>query len=182
MGNNVTRAGIEPTSLAFRASVLSLHHIGSLMSALYPCPPVYVALCFRGQYTLLRLPPRIESLLMLTITYMQAMALHITNIYTYTGQVQQPYSTYLVQDHGHGNQCCGCDKNGKYHAQIRTRTHIPDIPGQCTTITPHKLPDVTTIPMPTCLCGSLLQRSVQTTTMPIQYAYILCIYLETQST
>ena len=28
--------GIEPTSLAFRANVLPLHHIGSLMSPLYP--------------------------------------------------------------------------------------------------------------------------------------------------
>ena len=28
MGNIVHRAGIEPTSLAFRASVLPLHHVG----------------------------------------------------------------------------------------------------------------------------------------------------------
>ena len=32
-------------------------------------------------------------------------------------------------------------------------------------ITPHRLPDVITIPMPTCLCSSLPQRSVQTTTL-----------------
>ena len=28
MGNTVPRAGLEPTSLAFRASVLHLHHVG----------------------------------------------------------------------------------------------------------------------------------------------------------
>ena len=32
------------------------------------------------------------------------------------------------------------------------------------TITLHRLTDVTTIPMPTCLCSSLPQRSAQTTT------------------
>ena len=54
MGNIVPRAGLEPTSLAFQASVLPLHHVGSLMSPLYPCPLVYVALCLRGQRRLLQ--------------------------------------------------------------------------------------------------------------------------------
>ena len=35
IGNIVPRTGIELTSLAFRASVLSLHHVSSLMSLLY---------------------------------------------------------------------------------------------------------------------------------------------------
>ena len=35
MGNSVPRAGLKRTSLAFLASVLQLHHIGSLMSPLY---------------------------------------------------------------------------------------------------------------------------------------------------
>ena len=47
MGNTVPRAGIEPTSLAFRAYVPPLHHIGSLIS---PRLPVYAAPCLRGQY------------------------------------------------------------------------------------------------------------------------------------
>ena len=55
MGNIVLRVGIEHICLAFRACVLPLHHVGSLMSLLYPCPPVYVALWFRGQCTLLHL-------------------------------------------------------------------------------------------------------------------------------
>ena len=44
IGNTVPRAGLETTLLAFWASVLPLHHVGSLMSQLYPHPPVYVAL------------------------------------------------------------------------------------------------------------------------------------------
>ena len=43
MGNTLPRVGIEPTSLAFQASVLLLHHVGSLMSPICPCPPVYAA-------------------------------------------------------------------------------------------------------------------------------------------
>ena len=44
MRNTVPRAGLEPTSLTFRASVIVLHHIGSPMSLLYPCPPICVQL------------------------------------------------------------------------------------------------------------------------------------------
>ena len=55
MGNIAPRAGIEHTSLAFQASVLPLHHVGSLMSSLYPCPPVYAAPCLRGQCRLLHI-------------------------------------------------------------------------------------------------------------------------------
>ena len=33
------------------------------------------------------------------------------------------------------------------------------------TITPHRLSDITMLPVPTCLCGSLPERSVQTTTL-----------------
>ena len=50
MGNIVPTAGIKPTYLAFWASVLLLHHVGSLMSPLYPCLCVYADPCLRGQY------------------------------------------------------------------------------------------------------------------------------------
>ena len=50
MGNIVPRAGLEPTSLAFRASV-QLLHIGSLISPLSPRLPVYAAPSLRGQCT-----------------------------------------------------------------------------------------------------------------------------------
>ena len=43
MRNIVPSLGIEPTSLVFRASVPLLHHIGSLMSPLYPRPPVHAS-------------------------------------------------------------------------------------------------------------------------------------------
>ena len=56
MGNIVPRAGIEPTSLAFRASVLPVHHVGFLMSPLYPYLLVHATPCFRGQCRLLHLP------------------------------------------------------------------------------------------------------------------------------
>ena len=60
-GNNVPRVGIETTSLAFWASVLQLHHVSSLMSPLYPRPPVYVALCLRDHCRLLQLHSPIKS-------------------------------------------------------------------------------------------------------------------------
>ena len=49
MVNIVPRAGIKPTSLAFQASALPLHYIGSLMASPYPNPPVYAAPCLRSQ-------------------------------------------------------------------------------------------------------------------------------------
>ena len=57
MGNIVPRAGREPTSLAFRASVLPSHHVGSLMSPLYLRLTVFVDLCLRGQCSLLHAFP-----------------------------------------------------------------------------------------------------------------------------
>ena len=55
MGNIVARAGLKPTSLAVRANVLPLHHVGSLLSPLYPCPPVYVTPYLRVQCRLLQI-------------------------------------------------------------------------------------------------------------------------------
>ena len=53
MGNIMPRAGIEPTSLTYWASVLPLRHVGALMSPLYPRLPVYAAPCLGGQCRLL---------------------------------------------------------------------------------------------------------------------------------
>ena len=53
MGNIVPRAGIKPISLEVLASEISLHHIGSLMSPLYPRLPAYAAPFLRGQCILL---------------------------------------------------------------------------------------------------------------------------------
>ena len=47
MGNIVPRVWLEPRSLVFWASVLSLHHICSLTSLVYPRPPVYAVPCLR---------------------------------------------------------------------------------------------------------------------------------------
>ena len=48
IGTIVPRVGLEPTYLAFQAIVLALHHIGYLMSPLYPRLPVYAAPCLKG--------------------------------------------------------------------------------------------------------------------------------------
>ena len=49
MENTVPRAGVEPTYLAFQASVLPLHHVGSLTLPLYSRLLVYAAPCLRGE-------------------------------------------------------------------------------------------------------------------------------------
>ena len=55
MGNTIPGAGLEPTSMAFGASVLPLHHVGSLTSLLYPPrPPLSAAPCLKGQCRLLQ--------------------------------------------------------------------------------------------------------------------------------
>ena len=150
IGNIVPRAGIEPTFLAFRASVLLLHHIGSPMS---PCLPVYAGPCLRRQCRLLHSSPW-KCKPFNAYNY-----IHTGNglIYTYTGWLQEPYSAQFVQDPGHGISVVSVMKMGSID--------ISGIPGQCATITPCGLSDVTTIPTPTCLCSSLPQRSVETTTL-----------------
>ena len=57
MGTIVPRAVIEPTSLAFQASVIPFHHLGFLMSPLYPRLTLYEAPCLRGRYRLLHSSP-----------------------------------------------------------------------------------------------------------------------------
>ena len=124
MGNNVPRAGLKPTSLAFWASVLPLHHVDSLMSPLSPHPPVYAAQCLRGQCRLLHSSPQMVNLLMLTITYIQAMALDI-----HTQGRFNDHTACIFTGSWSRHQCCGCDENGKYCASSGTRTHTSSIPG-----------------------------------------------------
>ena len=45
MGNIVLRVGVEPTSLAFQASVLLLHHIGPLFWRVHILYVMYNTLC-----------------------------------------------------------------------------------------------------------------------------------------
>ena len=76
-GNIVPRVGVEPTSLAFRASVQPFRQVGSLVSPLYPRLPVYAAAHSEVSADYYTQPHGIVSLSMLTITFIQAMALHI---------------------------------------------------------------------------------------------------------
>ena len=66
-----------------------LLHIGSLMSQLYPRPPVYMFLCVEGQRRQLHSSPW-NCMSLNAYNY-----IHTANglISTYIGQVHQPYST-----------------------------------------------------------------------------------------
>ena len=57
MGDIVRRTGLKPTSLAFWAIVIPLHHVGSVMSPLYLYLLVHAAPCLRGQFRLLNSSP-----------------------------------------------------------------------------------------------------------------------------
>ena len=76
----VSRAGIEPKSISFCDCVLTITP-PTLMLPLYPRLPVYAAPCLRGQCTLLHSSNGNCRTLMLTITYIQAVTIHIR----YTG-------------------------------------------------------------------------------------------------
>ena len=108
MGNSVPRVGIEPPSLAFQASVLPLHHVGSLLSPIYPHLPICTAPCLRGKCRLLHSSPW-DCKSFKAYNY-----IHTGNglIYAYIGQVQQPYSTQLVQDPGHSTSVMSDMKMG----------------------------------------------------------------------
>ena len=67
--------------------------------------------------------------------------------------------------------CCVWDGNGKYSAQSGNRTHISGIPGHYATITPCRLPDVTTIRMPTSVYAAPCLRGQ----CRLLHTYKLCL-------
>ena len=67
------------------------------------------------------------------------------------------------------------DVNGKYWAQVSNLTHISRIPGQLLTITQCQFPDVTSIPPPTQLLCSLLERSLHPKA-PVIFMYNILSY------
>ena len=81
MGNIVPRVGLEPTSRAFMASVLPLGQVGSLISPLYPCLPVYAAHCLRSMGRPLHSSPW-SCKSFIAYNYIHTRNGHI---YTYTG-------------------------------------------------------------------------------------------------
>ena len=107
--NIVPRAGIKPASLVFWLSMLPLHHVGSLShqyTHAYLSMQLLASEVSADYYTR---PPGVVSLLMLTVTYIQAMN-YLT--FTYTGYVQQPYSVYLIQNPSHDTSVVGVMKIG----------------------------------------------------------------------
>ena len=66
---------------------------------------------------------------------------------------------YITVQLQHLKLCHGCDENSNYYALSGTRTHISGIPGKCATITPCRLPAVTTIPTPVCVAQCRLLHS-----------------------
>ena len=62
---------------------------------------------------------------------------------------------------------CEGDENGKYCTYTGIEPTSLAFWACVLVITPLRLPDFTTLPTPTCLCDSLPERSVQTTTLTI---------------
>ena len=71
----------------------------------------------------------------------------------------------LVQDPGHGTSVVRVMKMGNIVLRAGIETTPLAFWVSVLTIIPHRLLDVTILPTPTCLCGSLLERSMQTTTI-----------------
>ena len=162
MWNIVHRAGIEPTSLVYRASLLPLHHISSLMSPLYPCLPDYAAHYMRGHCIPLLTHPWIVSLSRLTITSIRVMALHIHTRARLSNYTPCSLHRILVM-------ATSTFRWLKWEILCiqRNRTHTLTFLVSVLPLHHIGLPDVTPLFMPACLCDSLPERSVQTTTICI---------------
>ena len=181
MTHIVPTAGIIPTSLAFWASVLPYHHIGSLMSLLYPhnthLSMQFLALKVSGDYY--TYPPGIVHILMLTITYIQVIALHIHTQDRFNNHTLHSLYRIMVM----ATNDVGVMKMGNSVSRAGIKPISLVFWAMVLPFTQHRLPDVTSIPMPTCLCSSLPQRSGQTTTILSCYAmYIFARTMQLQAT
>ena len=158
MRNSVIRAGLKPTSLVFRASVLPLHQAGTLMSPLYPHPPVYVALCLRLLHSF-----HWNCKFFNAYNYM-----HTSNGLTYT-YIHRVGSTTI--------QRIACTGSLSWQPvfwvwrkleilclELELNPHLWHSGPVCYYYT-IRFPEDTSIPTPTCVCDSVPQRSVQTTTL-----------------
>ena len=142
-------------------SVLLLYHIGFPDVITNACLPVYAAPYLRVLCKLLHLSPW-------NCNSCNAYSyIHTGNDYTctQTEQVQQPYSTYLVQVPSHGTSVTGVMNMGNTVPRVGLK--CTSLAFQASVLTLHHIgfPDVTTILTPTCICSSLPQRPVQTTTV-----------------
>ena len=153
IGNIVPRAGVKPTSQAFRASVLPFHHVASLTSLLYPRPPVYAAPWLRGQCRLLHSCPWNSK-------YFSAYRQWFY-IYTYIRRLNNhtAHSLYRIMDTA--TSVMGVMKMG--NTMFKAGLKPTSLASRASVLPLHHVgfPDV----IPTCLSRSLPQRSVQTTTL-----------------
>ena len=74
-GNTMSTVGFEPTSLAFRASVLPLHHVGPLLSQ-YTHPHLCVQLLASEVSADYYTGPLVIVSLFIAYNYIEAMTLH----------------------------------------------------------------------------------------------------------
>ena len=141
------------------------YHVRSLTSPVYACPPLYVALCLRGQCRLQYPSPLelIASLLMLTTTYTQAMALHIHTQGKFLNHTACSLYRIMVM----AISVVGVMKIGNIMPRAGLKPTSLELRVSVLSLHQEGFPNVTAIPMPTCLQSSLSQRSVQTTTLSL---------------
>ena len=130
VGNTVPRAEIEPTSLAFRVSVLPIHHIGYLMSSIRP----HSSLPEKSVQTTTLTPCNCKPFN--TYNYIQA----VTS-YTHTqGRFNNHtvHSLYMIMV----TATCvvGVLKMGNTVPRVKIEPRSLAFCAQCATITPHRLP------------------------------------------
>ena len=171
MGNIVHRMGIEPTSLAFRASVLPLHHVGSLISPLYPRPSVFAPPCLRGKWLLHSSPWNCKSFNSYNyihrgngLTYVHTQGRFNNHIACSLYRIMvTPTSVVGVMQMGNTVLGAGLKPTSlTFRSRVWPFHHIGSL-----------MPPLYTCPP---LCRSLPQRSVQTTTHLL--SFFCCYFIE----
>ena len=170
MLNIMPRAGVDPTSLALWASVITITpcrfpDVTTIPTPTSPCS----SLPQRSVQPTTLAPPGIISLLLLTITYIQTVTSHTymyVCVYVCTqGSFNDHRAHSLYRILVKATMVVGVIKMGNIVSRVAIEPISLAFQASVLTIIPHRLPDVTTIPMPTlhvapCLTGghsSLLQ-------------------------
>ena len=162
MGNIVPRAGIKAIPLTFWAHMLPLHHVGSLISLLYARLPVYALPWLRGQCRLLH-SSHWNCKPFNTYNYVHTGS-HFTYTYTqgrYNNHTERSLYRIIIM----ATSVVCVIKMGNIVPRAGTKPTSLAFQPSVLALHHGSLPDVTTIPTPTCLCITLPQMSMQTTTL-----------------